>query len=126
MLAPSGHFAVLWLRAELSDPLQRKIDGLASSLMLGTRYPGARPGEPLRWEEWFEPLAVERTPFVWDFGEAALTDYVSSFSVVATLSASEQSKLLAEVSGWTPPGARMRLPFYAEIHLGRARPRPWA
>lgn len=49
VLLPGGHFAVLWLRAELSDPLQGRIDALADRLMVRTRYPGARPGEPLRW-----------------------------------------------------------------------------
>lgn len=122
VLVEGGFFAVVWIKPQLDDPIQRKLEQLAERLRAGARYPGAGPDEPLRWERWFEPVATETFPYEWDFGEASIADYVSSFSSVAILERAERERLLAGAATWAPAGERLELPFYVEIHLGRARP----
>lgn len=121
ILRPGGHFAVIWLRADRSNPLQDKLEGLASRLMSETERPGSLPDEPLDWEEHFEPGPSRRFRFHWRLPAANLEDYVRSFSVVVVLPPADRGREMVEVSKWAEPGSNLELPFHAEVHLARAR-----
>jgi SAM-dependent methyltransferase len=122
VLRPGGHLAVLWIVGEPGHPIGDRIQALSWELLAATAPPpGPLPGQPIPWEEWFEPAGQTDVGFTSALPAGLLADYVGSFSVVANLEDDERERVLADVRSWAVDEPVLELPFRLEINLGRRR-----
>lgn len=120
VLRPGGHLAVVWIVADRSDPLQRRIESFAWPLLARhADHPGPLPHQPLGWEEHFSEVATAEFPFTRAMRGTDIPAYVGSFSVVANLEPDERRRALEKAAGWVEPERVVTLPYSARVHLGR-------
>lgn len=119
ILRRGGWFAVLWINAVESHPLQARLMELLGPLVEEAGPPGPLPGRPLARSDWFEEHARAAFTFTWMISASSLSDYLASMSTVANLPEPRRSAVLGEAAGWVGESSQLALPFEAEINLAR-------